>query len=649
MKMPHVFYKARSLQYFYKKIRTFEKGSIHEVLMHKFKYKGREPYKITPTIEAIIKRYYISKKRYSISMIHNLTNLELVGAGKATISRSAVSKVCNAPEFKNKADFIRYGRQYAEEKLLPYLKRRKLERSGILYQIDGKDLRLKCLWNGEVKNLILTAIIDVYSGKIVGHHLDITENALTVFSALKMAFERNKVIPEFIFYDKNVLTKTEDYRHLKKRLLDYGCLLKECRAHNPKAKGDLEKLFSTFSSSYMVFLKGFLGSGITAKSPGARANKELERVYLSDDELKTFETAKNEVKQKIGKYNSDFKKSIGTSPELKFKHGINPEKPVFGKHDIAYLFGKLKEVTVRRGMILITENGEEYSYRIEDRSLVNRLNRTKVRVFFYSHFPYQIYVFDTKNNHVTNLKLDSKIGPVPETDEDNEAYQYFYLKNIKDVTDNVVELLDEIEQGEGQFRLEVPIDILENPLYRELEDLKMEDFNLMMKEFENSKPFGKSIRRALADSSENTRIIRSRRIENINRSIEEDMKEHLLNLSNFSMVQKVCEIALRDSEFFAVMGDTGSGKSVALEHFRCQNPDNVKLMRVRPTMVMTDFFLELGALFGYRGPKKSKYIISNYLKEYCNSAEQQELLLLDEAARFKPHQLTFIQEIRDLN
>ncbi|WP_422351512.1 hypothetical protein [Flagellimonas sp.] len=502
MKMPHVFYKAGSLQYFYKKIRAFEKGSIHEVLMHKFKYKGREPYKITSAIEAIIKRYYISKKRYSISMIHNLTNLELVGAGKTTISRSAVSKVCNTPEFRNKADFIRYGSKYAEEKLLPYLKRKKLERRGILYQIDGKDLRLKCLWNGEVKNLILTAIVDVYSGKIVGHHLDITENAFTVFSALKMAFEKNKVIPEFIFYDKNVLTRTEEYRQLKKRLLDYGCRLKECRANNPKAKGNLEKLFSTFSSNYMVFLKGFLGSGITAKSPGARANKDLERVYLSDSELKTFETAKSEVNQKIAKYNSDYKKTMGTSPELQFKHGIDPEKPVFGKHDIAYLFGKLKEVTVRNGMILITENGEEYSYRIEDRSLVNRLNRTKVRVSFYPHYPYQIYVFDTKNNHVTNLKLDSKISPVPSTDEDIEAYQYFYLKNIKDVTDNVVELLEEIEQGEGQFRLETPIDILENPVYSELEDLKMEDFNLMMKEFANSKPFGKSIRRALANNSE---------------------------------------------------------------------------------------------------------------------------------------------------
>ncbi|WP_422351511.1 ATP-binding protein [Flagellimonas sp.] len=126
------------------------------------------------------------------------------------------------------------------------------------------------------------------------------------------------------------------------------------------------------------------------------------------------------------------------------------------------------------------------------------------------------------------------------------------------------------------------------------------------------------------------------------------MKEHLLNLSNFLMVQKVCEIALRDSEFFGVIGDTGSGKSVALEHFKNQNHDVVKLIRVKPTMGMTDFFLELGALFGYRGSKKSKFIISNYLKEYCNSVEQQELLLLDEAARFRPHQLTFIQEIRDI-
>lgn len=135
--------------------------------------------------------------------------------------------------------------------------------------------------------------------------------------------------------------------------------------------------------------------------------------------------------------------------------------------------------------------------------------------------------------------------------------------------------------------------------------------------------------------------------EKSDQSIDRLFKYKKLNLSNFMMVQKVCDMALKNSDFFSIVGDTGSGKTVALEHFRDSKPDQVKLMTVRPTMNITDFFLELGRLFGYRGPRKNKYNMSNYIKEYCNTIEHKEVLLIDEAARFKPNQFTFLQEIRD--
>lgn len=493
MELPNVAYKAGNLNYFYRKIREFEKGSIHEVLMHNFKVRGREPYRITSDVEALVKQYYISKKKYSISLIHRLVNLELVALDKPKISRSAVSRICNNPEFRNKADFIRYGSKYAEEKLIPYLKRKKVEKVGELYQIDGKDLRFKCLKDGEIVSLWITAVIDVYSGKVVGYSLDTKEDFFSVMTTLKMSFEKNKVIPKFIFYDNNGVTKTQEYQKLKAKLLDYGTVLKQCRVRNPKDKGHIENWFKLLNSNYMVFLKGVLGSGITAKSPNSRVNKDLERVYLSKSEIKSFEFAKRQTEQKIKKYNSDIIDRLEASPNHRFAYGKKQLKRVFSEHDIYYLFGELKEITVNRSKINLSHNGVNYVYQINDRHQANRYNRTRVRIYFFPLNPYSVHMFDMENRFVTKLTLEIGVDPVPKTKVAIEAMQHIYLKNIHDIKNNVKEILEEIGEGENQLLAEAPINILEDETYMELQDLKAEDYDLIMKEFALSKPYGKAI------------------------------------------------------------------------------------------------------------------------------------------------------------
>ena len=136
--------------------------------------------------------------------------------------------------------------------------------------------------------------------------------------------------------------------------------------------------------------------------------------------------------------------------------------------------------------------------------------------------------------------------------------------------------------------------------------------------------------------------------ENSNQSNNRSFQEKKLNLVNFLIVQKACELALVNSEFFAIIGEPGSGKSTALEHFRDSKSNQVKLFSLQATMNMADFFHELAKLFGYRGVKKSKFLMSSYIKEYCNSIDQKEVLIIDEAGRFKPKQFIYLQEVRDI-
>lgn len=126
------------------------------------------------------------------------------------------------------------------------------------------------------------------------------------------------------------------------------------------------------------------------------------------------------------------------------------------------------------------------------------------------------------------------------------------------------------------------------------------------------------------------------------------MEEKLLNLYNFERVQKVCDMVYENSEFFVLIGESGSGKSSALKYYWAKNSNYTKFLRIEETMKTTDFFAELAALYHYHGPKRNNFAIMKYLKQYYNQVPEKELLILDEGGRFKPRQYTILHELRDL-
>lgn len=126
------------------------------------------------------------------------------------------------------------------------------------------------------------------------------------------------------------------------------------------------------------------------------------------------------------------------------------------------------------------------------------------------------------------------------------------------------------------------------------------------------------------------------------------MEAQLLNLTNFDMVQKICAVVLKESEFFTLLGETGSGKTSALLNFYDNHRKSCRYVRVGDRMKTLDFIEELSKQFDYRGPKRNGYMFMNYLKEYYAFVDEKELLIIDEGGRFKGPQYTILHEIRDL-
>lgn len=496
MQMPNVYYKAGQLSCFYRKLRDFEKNGIPETLMHGFKVNGRSPYKIKPYIASLIETYYSSPKQYSNSMIHKLVNLELVSRGKDKISRGSVVRVIKNLEIQNRSLFSRYGKELMEKEDQPYLKRAQVPKVGMLYEIDGKDLHIKCLKQEEIIRLQMFVVRDVFSGKIVGYDFSDTENWPLVENSLKMAFEKGGIIPDHIVYDKHGVSKSKMYKRLKKRLVDYGVNMRECRANNPQGKGAIENWFKFFGKNYLVLIKGFLGSGIRSRSKGAKVSSSLEKFYLSKNEIQKDKEVIAKVERQIEKYNAEIQIGNTESPNTIFEQAKKTAKRLFMDKDIALLFGKRVMRTVNRRMISLDIEGRDFTYTIRDRLLGNQLNGSTVNVFYDVHDPSRIQIFSLQFEFLGYVTVDLPINQIAKTKGEIENIQNHYLRNICHATENIEDLFDSIEEGALQLELETE-EIVDEETIRELEELKKEDLGITIRYLTKQRPYGKAIAKML--------------------------------------------------------------------------------------------------------------------------------------------------------
>lgn len=122
----------------------------------------------------------------------------------------------------------------------------------------------------------------------------------------------------------------------------------------------------------------------------------------------------------------------------------------------------------------------------------------------------------------------------------------------------------------------------------------------------------------------------------------------IFEIDNFMTVKKVCTTCQSKQKMMAIIGDPGVGKTVALESFAKQHK-NVFYLRVRKSMGVKDFYIRLLGSMGYKNTSKEypRHFIMNKIAGNLNLANN-NLVIIDEAGKFKPGQLEYVHELRDL-
>ncbi|MBD1261521.1 transposase family protein [Maribacter polysiphoniae] len=478
MKLPHIIFKTNSYRYFWEKMKQCEKKGIPETLIHDFKINGREPYKVSIMVRGLIQLYYGTPKGYNIPKIHKLVNSDLRARGLLTISLSTVYKICSDVEMKNRWDALRYGKAYAKNNLFPYLEREEPEAVGDVYEIDSTRINFPFKEDGEIRYLNLCAMMDVHTRKIVGYSFADSENFEAVKECLKIAFIENHVVPNHIVCDNGSAYTNYKFENLTNLLNDFGVNVRHCKVDNPGDKGHIERWFGILQESYLNNHVGFLGEGIKSKRKNGRKNRHLEALYKSKKYLISRIEFIDLIKEEINNYNTNYSKVVDGIPDKLFRAGKKGITRTFKNFDIAFIFGKMKRIKVSRSKVKFVLDGRKYAYTIWSSKWANKLNRTKVHVYYQPLAMEEINLFDSQGNFLINLQRDKSIKQITYTNNEIKAYQHFHEKMTKRIKDNFEGIFEKAVDTE-EYLSELPNLSMDDELIEKMKAIRMQDKGLI--------------------------------------------------------------------------------------------------------------------------------------------------------------------------
>lgn len=495
LKLDSIIGRVENYKHFCSKVLRAEREGIDQVLVHGNKRFGRKNYKLSPFAQSRLKFYYSSTKRYSRKVIYSKVNQELLEKEYPTISYSTVCNFLASRTIQNQCNILRYGEENTRKTLMPYLSRKEPRHLGEIFQVDSTVLNMHTrIENKLIARLRLCVVMDVYTRRIIGHSLAVSENNEMILDALKMAFTNFRIIPKQILYDNHKAYYSKEFGVFKDSMEEYGVVLRSSRIKNAQDKAQVERWFKTFQTSYLYEAFGHYGNGIKSKEIDSRASKELETIYQQKRNLRDFFSMEKLIAKLIDKYNSDIadiRKEI-----LKPYRGARK----FRDSDLAKIFFESTILTVRRSKLILRANKNKYEYTIKNELLAEKVNNTKVVVRYSPSDLSEIYLFDLdKSIFLGCLQIDYLINIVA-SEKDMEVIKA-HNKMVNDRINSKIErLMKEFEEGKLELK-SLPTQMFNSPESLSRVLAQAEDELLIMDTLPSNSKIKKDLKRKVEERS----------------------------------------------------------------------------------------------------------------------------------------------------
>lgn len=423
--------------------------------------------KITDYTKAQIEEYVKNPNQYTFEMIHKLVNIDCEREGKPTISLSTVKQYYHKPG--NKARLSKYrDPQFYNRVVEPITRRLPINEAGDLYYGDGTPLQMFC-WNKAQNNKIrlnLFVVMDVMSGKIVGIDLAETEDRYNVLSALKMAFDVEKILPFEYKYDNASATKTEEYITLKNAVTLLGCTFTPTQKGNPKEKSQVERFFNTFQTNYQRMVDGYIGEGIKSKRDNGRISTDFWSKCQTKDNLYTYESMVKIIALLISFYNND-KKGNKPSPNELFVQSAKKTAFNIDATHIMLLFWTYKTITVRKSEVITTIRHNDYIFDVYNHAIALKLAGKQVKMYYDENDLSSVHLFDLDGRYICECRQKIRVheGLAGRTKENTltlikQAKHNAAIKNEIETQTNLVRIKGgPINSKDEDFKLLTPFGV----------------------------------------------------------------------------------------------------------------------------------------------------------------------------------------------
>ena len=262
--------------------------------------------------------------------------------------------------------------------------------------------------------LYIIAVRDVFSGCIVGMHLDYTEDRWAWISALKSAIQNTNHLPYEMVVDRFPGHKSQEWKELATRFEAMG--VKLTYATGPTQKAQLERNFGTLQTVFMQSSPFYYGQGIQSKTDYAHRTeaylKSLKKTYPDFD----FTDAVRETAGIVDRYNSTPLKVysrkhalVAECPVDLYEETLRPFVTELDARQSMWLLGERRVVTLASHMLKLQVANEEYLFRFENatyghsqnyHSIINHYSGTKVTVVINPEEPTEAHVYSSESDHL---------------------------------------------------------------------------------------------------------------------------------------------------------------------------------------------------------------------------------------------------------
>lgn len=393
------------------KLKAYQQEGVRALIHASFGNRNAE--KVDERGEALLLKLAMHKNKASRVLIADAYN-RAASKGKVEmpISYSTVNRRLSRVEIAQATSLNRDGLKAFTNSYSHNSKGKRPSYSDALWNIDGtKHNETYVDANGQVKqDLKMVVVMDCYSDCFIGWHFGTAENIKEIGAAMRMAMEKQGVLPDQMMSDNDSSNQ--------KLFKNYTALHFHAMANHGQSKY-IERAIGLFQERELRHLPSFTGMNITAKGARSRVNdantKHDWQKKIAKSELPTIEEAIAHGIEAIRRWNHT-PDAKGVTRWQKYLAGKQAQQRKVTDLDYEGLFYQERKESViyTQGGIILQRGKERYHYEVYA-SIENGLHYPDLE--FHTRYATRSFVVREDIHHP-----ESKIGLYLEDDKGGQRF-----------------------------------------------------------------------------------------------------------------------------------------------------------------------------------------------------------------------------------